>query len=270
MFDLLSQPAVYLPIIGVLGLLLGSFANVVILRLPAGESVVTPRSRCNSCKTQIGWKDNIPVISFLLLKGKCRACKTKISGRYPLVELTMGALFFAVAYSVGLSWSLIEYLIFVFGLVTITFIDIDHFIIPDVFSISGVVIGLLGAAINPEREFLSAVYGVLMGGGFLWLVAYLYYVLRKQEGMGGGDIKLIAWIGAVLGWPSVPFVILVSSLVGSIVGIIMMRSTKDGLKTVLPFGPFLAFGAVFYLLGGYRLAYQYLIIFFPWLEPIDI
>lgn len=261
---------VYYVALTVLGLCLGSFANVVILRLPEGKSVALPRSACPDCQTPIKWYDNIPVLSYVILKGKCRSCKKTISIQYPIVELTMAALFLFVAMSVGFKWTLLEYLIFVFGLVVVSFIDLKHYIIPDVFSLSGIVIGLLGAAINPEREFLSSLWGVLMGGGFLWLIAYLYLVIRKQDGMGGGDIKLLAWIGAVLGWPAIPFVILSSSILGSLVGAIVMFRTKDGLQTVLPFGPFLALGSVLYLLGGHKLAFAYLTLFFPWLEPFDI
>ncbi len=264
------EPILYLPFFFVLGALLGSFANVLIVRLPKGESVTWTRSHCPKCGKLISWYDNIPIFSYFLLGRRCRQCKEKISFRYPVVELTMAVLFLAVAYSVGIKWTLLEYLIFVFGLVTITFIDLEHYIIPDVFSLSGIVIGLIGSLINPERSFVTSLAGVLMGGGFLWAVAVIYLQVRKQEGMGGGDIKLLAWIGAVLGWPSVPFVILSSSIVGSLVGLIVMTRSKDGLKTVLPFGPFLALGSVIYLLGGYKLAYNYLILFFPWLEPFDI
>lgn len=263
-------PSLFIPIITLLGLLLGSFANVIILRLPKGENIATPRSRCPQCQKPVRWYDNIPIVSFILLRAKCRDCGAKISWRYPLVEFLMALLFCLVAWNVGLKWVLLEYLIFVFGLVVVTFIDLDHYIIPDVFSLPGIVIGLIGAALNPERSFWSSFAGVLMGGGFLWLIAYLYLVLRKQEGMGGGDIKLLGWIGAVLGWQAIPFVILSSSILGSIVGLIAMRKTNEGLKTVLPFGPFLALGSVLYLLGGHIIAYRYLLIFFPGLEPFDI
>lgn len=260
----------FLPMISVLGAILGSFSNVIIHRLPLGESIVTPRSHCPKCKKLVTWKDNIPIISYLVLRGKCRNCSQPIGIRYFLVEIIMAVLFATVTLTVGIKWTLLEYLILVFGLVTVSFIDLDHYILPDVFTLPGIIIGLIGAAINPEREFLSALIGFVLGGGFLWAIAYLYLVIRKQDGMGGGDIKLLAWIGAVLGWPSVPFVILSSSVVGSLAGVFMMRKSKQGLKTMLPYGPFLAFGAVLYLLGGFRLAYNYLILFFPWLEPFDI
>jgi leader peptidase (prepilin peptidase) / N-methyltransferase len=248
---------------GVLGLLLGSFANVVIWRLPRDESVVKPRSRCPKCGKMIGWYDNLPVISWLILRAKCRNCKAVIPWRYPLVELVMGGLFAAVFYRCGWTWTTLEYLLFTFGLVTASFIDFDHMILPDEFTLSGIVIGLIGAALNPNREFLPALYGVLMGGGFLWAVAYIYLALRNQDGMGGGDIKLLAWIGAVLGWQSVPFVILASSLVGSLVGLIAMRGSGAGLKASIPFGPYLALAALLYIFGGDQIGRWYLETFIP-------
>lgn len=253
----------------ILGLLLGSFANVVILRLPKKESVVTPRSHCPKCNKNLLWYHNIPVFSWLFLKGKCAFCKAPISFRYPLVELMMGVAFALVYWKVGFSWLLLEYLIFTFGLITVSFIDLDHMILPDVFTLSGIVIGLVGALLNPEREFMPAFAGFLMGGGFLWAVAYVYLAIRGVEGMGGGDIKLLAWIGAVLTWYSIPFVILGASLVGSFVGIIMAIRHKQGLKSSLPFGPYLAAAAFLYILAGQELSFWYLRLFMPSLFPAN-
>ncbi len=259
--------------IAFLGACLGSFANVVIFRLPAGLSVVRPGSYCWSCKAPIKFRYNIPILGWFILGGKCSNCKTPYSFRYPAVEMLMSALFIAAFLRFGWSWTLLEALIFIFGLVTVSFIDLDHMILPDKFTLSGILLGLSGAALSPERSFWPALYGVLLGGGFLWAVAYLYAIVRQREGMGGGDIKLLAWIGAVLGWPSVPFVILVASLFGSAVGIIAMFRSKQGhshqsegdsqLKGVgsfaIPFGPFLAGAALLYLLlDGERLIDWYL------------
>lgn len=187
--------------------------------MPIGESVVSPGSFCRSCNTPVRWYNNVPIFAWFWLRGKCANCGAKYSFRYPFVEFLMGALFAGAGIAVGFNWTLLEVLIFIFGLVTVSFIDLDHMILPDKFTLSGIVIGLVGASLNPERSFMSALIGVLAGGGFLWAVAYLYYVLRGKEGMGGGDIKLLAWIGAVLGWKAVPVVILVSSLLGSFIGI---------------------------------------------------
>lgn len=247
MFESLILDTVF---IFILGLLLGSFANVIIFRLPEGKSVVTPRSHCLNCGKTVVWYDNIPIISWFVLRGKCRFCKSSISYRYPLVELIMGLAFAVVFFKVGWSWTLLEYLIFVFFGITSSFIDFDHLILPDLFTLGGIVVGLIGAAINPEREFLSAFFGVLVGGGFLLLVAYGYFWLRGEEGMGGGDIKLLGWIGAVFGWQSLPFVVLVSSLLGSVVGIIIMIRSKKGLKTQIPFGPYLVLAAILFIFLG--------------------
>ena len=247
----------------IFGALLGSFGNVIIYRLPLGQSVVTPRSRCQSCEKLIPWYHNIPIFSWLILRGRCYSCRAPFSVRYPLVEFIMGSLFYLLYLRYDLQWLTLEYGIFIFGLVVVTFIDFDHFLLPDVFTLSGMVLGLLGAFLNPERDFLDAFLGVLMGGGFLWLVAYVYWVLRKEEGMGGGDIKLLGWIGAVLGWKSIPFVILVSSITGSVIGITMMVKNKGNLKTVIPFGPYLVLGALIYLFGNTDLTQWYSNLLFP-------
>ena len=227
-----------------LGLIFGSFANVVILRLPAGLSVVRPRSRCPKCQRAIAWYDNVPVVSWLILGGRCRHCRTRISPRYPLVEALTGVCFAAVFARHGLSWSTLEYLIFAWSLIVCSFIDLDHMILPDVFTLSGIVLGLIGAALNPDRDFLPALGGVIFGGGFLYLIAWAYLAWRKEEGMGGGDIKLLAWIGAVLGWSAVPFVVLASSVLGSVVGLTLAIRSRAGLRSEIPFGPLPGLGRV--------------------------
>lgn len=246
----------------VMGACFGSFANVVIYRLPAGMSVVRPGSYCWSCNTPIKLRHNLPILGWFLLRGRCANCKTKYSFRYPAVEILMATLFGLAFYKIGWNWFLLEALIFIFGLVTVSFIDLDHMILPDKFTLPGIVIGLLGGLLNPERTFMAALYGVLLGGGFLWAIAYLYALARKREGMGGGDIKLLAWIGAVLGWTSIPFVILVASIVGSVVGVGAMlfskktnadadssdNQTNEVASFAIPFGPFLASAALIYLL----------------------
>ena len=237
-------------ILGVLGAVLGSFANVVIVRLPRGESVVRPRSRCRSCQALVKWFDNLPVVSWLLLRGRCRCCREPISWKYPLVELLMGVLFGYTFYQLGWQWFTLEVLIFTACVVTASFIDFDHYILPDILTLSGIVIGLIGAGVNPDRSFFDALLGLLMGGGSLWAVAYVYYAWKKVEAMGGGDIKLLAWIGALLGWRGIPFVILSASLVGAVVGMVVSIQTKGGLQAKIPFGPYLALGALLYIFWG--------------------
>ena len=240
----------------------GSFANVLIYRMPAGESLF-PASRCSKCGTPVKWYHNIPMVSYFLLKGKCAQCGQPFSVRYPLVEFLMAILFAAVLYVYGTSWTTLEYLIMVFGLVTASFIDYDHMILPDEITLGGLAIALIGAALNPERDFLEAVYGVLFGGCILWLVAYVYFVITGRDGLGGGDIKLLAWLGALLGWKSIPFIILSSSIIGSVVGLLTARKGEDGLKTMIPFGPFLALGAVLYIFGLKSVGVWYIDLFFP-------
>ena len=255
----MSERTVFLPILFIYGTILGSFANVVIFRLPRGESVVKPGSYCRSCKTPIRWYHNIPILSWFILRGKCANCGVGYSIRYPIVELVMGLLFALAGAALGFHWLLLEALIFIFCVVSASMIDIDHMILPDKFTISGVAIGLIGAALNPERSFLDALYGAFFGFGVLWAVAYLYFVFRNREGMGGGDIKLLAWIGAVLGWKAIPAVILISSILGSVAGILLAFRTKGGMTQAIPFGPYLASAALMYLLlDGDRLSQWYL------------
>lgn len=244
------------------GACFGSFANVIIYRMPKDETL-WGRSHCQNCQAPVKWHQNIPLFSYFFLRGKCASCGQRFSIRYPLVEFLMAVLFALVVYFYGATWSSLEYLIFVFGLVTAGFIDYDHMILPDEFTLGGLVIGLIGAAINPDRSFLEAIMGAVFGGGILWVVAYVYYVLTGREGLGGGDIKLLAWIGALLGWRSIPFVILTASVFGSVVGVLVSRKNSEGLKTMIPFGPFLVLGALLYLFGLKSIGLWYVDLFFP-------
>lgn len=261
--DIYNQEPAFIIFFFLIGAIFGSFANVVIYRWPLGLSVVRPRSHCFQCKVQVKWYDNIPIFSWFILKGQCRNCHASFSFRYTFVELLMGILFALVFYFHGFSINTIEYCVFIFSLVTASFIDIDHFLLPDVLTLSGIIIGLVGSFFNPERTILDSFLGVIAGGGFLWAVAYFYFVFRKEEGMGGGDIKLLAWIGAVLGLKAIPFVILTSTIFGSIFGIILSRKNRNGLKTVIPFGPYLALGALIHIFGGKGLGEWYFSLFFP-------
>lgn len=244
------------------GASLGSFSNVVIYRLPEQLSLLG-RSHCMKCKATVPWRYNIPLFGYFLLNGKCFNCHEKFSIRYPLVEFIMAACFALIVYFYDVTWLSFEYLILVWGLITASFIDLDHMILPDEITLGGLAIGLVGALLNPEREFLDAFLGVLFGGGVLWLVAYVYFVFTGREGLGGGDIKLLAWLGSLLGWRSIPFIILASSVFGSVVGILLSRKNSDGLKTMIPFGPFLAFGALLYMFGLKSVGLWYVDLFFP-------
>ncbi len=246
----------------VLGSCLGSLANVIIYRMPEEKSILFPGSHCPHCGKSIRWFDLIPVFSYFILRGKSRCCKKSFSFRYPLNELLLGLLFCGLFFYLGWCWFFLECLIFIFALLCCFWIDFDHYILPDEFTLSGIVIGLIGAYLNPERQILDAVFGILMGGGFFFLTALIYQFLTKREGIGGGDIKLLAWIGAVLGYKAIPFIILVSAITGSVVGLAISYKSKEGLKAVIPYGPFLAFSAVLFIFGGRVWALEYWSLFF--------
>ena len=262
----LFDPAIFGPVgflVFLIGLLLGSFANLLIYRLPLDKPWAWDRSRCSKCQKVIPWYDNIPLFSWFILRGKCRQCGAPYSFRYVVVEFITGLLFALAYWYYGLSWTFLEAIIFCWMLVVCSFIDFDHMILPDEFTLSGIVIGLVGAALNPERNFWDAFIGVLIGGGFLWFMAFVYYHLTKKDGLGGGDIKLLGWIGAMLGWKAVPFVITTSAIIGSVVGIALAIKSKQGMKTAIPFGPYLALAALIFLFGGQTLAESYFNLFMP-------
>jgi len=232
------------------GACLGSFFNVVIHRLPAKESLVHPGSRCPNCRHTIAFYDNIPVLSYLLLRGKCRHCRSPISFRYPLVETLTGAMALLLYNRYGLHVQFLIEFSFVAILILIAFIDLDTYTIPNVLSLPGIVAGLGLSFFSLRVTWIDSLLGILIGGGCLYLLAYCYQRLRHQEGLGGGDIKLLGMIGAFVGLPGVVFTLLLASLVGSATGLFLMAHSQKGLSTMVPFGPFLAFGAVCYLFWG--------------------
>lgn len=243
----------------IVGMLVGSFLNVCICRMPKGESVVTPPSHCPNCNYRIRWYDNIPLVSYLLLlRGRCRGCGMRISIQYPLVELLNGLLTLALFLRFGPTLLFLALFLFCSALVVITFIDIEHQIIPDEISLSGIVAGFVFSFFLPGHSWLDSLLGILLGGGSLLLVAYAYQWLTGKEGMGGGDIKLLAMMGAFLGWKAIPFIIFASSMIGSVVGIGMMLVQKKDSRLAIPFGPYLAFGAVLYIFYGSRIIQWYL------------
>lgn len=250
----------YLTLAFLFGAVVGSFLNVCILRIPEGESVVWPGSRCGACKTPIAWYDNVPLISWLVLRGRCRHCDARISFRYFVVELLAAVAAVGVLARFGLGLEGVIWFAFTASMIVITFIDLDHRIIPDVISLPGIMIGvLLSFRGDPWLDsFVASVAGVLLGGGLLLGVAWGYEKATGREGMGGGDVKLLAMIGAFLGWASIPFTLLASSLTGSVVGLSLMWWTGSDSKYAIPFGPFLAFGALVYLFFGNEIVSWYL------------
>jgi leader peptidase (prepilin peptidase)/N-methyltransferase len=281
--DLLkSEPIFFVVFSTIIGLMVGSFLNVVIHRLPkmmdnaektyvaetygvrpeaeipTKYNIVTPRSACPHCGHQITALENIPVISYLILGGKCKGCKTKISLRYPLIEALTGALIGAVAYKFGYTYSALFGFALVFALVTLTFIDFDTQLLPDDITLPLLWLGLLFNLNNGFTDLKSAVLGAVFGYLILWSVYWLFKIVTGKEGMGYGDFKLLGAIGAWFGWQLLPAVILLSSVVGAVIGIgmIIFRGKSGG--TAIPFGPFLALGGIAALFFGQQLAGFYL------------
>ena len=221
----------------VVGLVIGSFLNVCIWRIPRGESLVTPSSHCPSCGRSISIYDNIPIVSFIGLRGRCRHCRLPISVRYPVVELINGVGYALLIWRYGSQWHTLVYALLFSALVVITFIDIDHQIIPDRITLPGMVLGLMAAAWVLPHGFWDASAGLLLGGGLFYLIAIL-----SRGGMGGGDIKMIAMVGAFLGWKAVLLTIFLGALTGSLMGLFLILFHGKNRKTPVPFGPFLSLG----------------------------
>ncbi len=241
----------------ILGLCIGSFLNVCIYRLPESKSIVKPRSMCPNCGTLIRFYDNIPILSYVWLKGKCRHCDAPISLRYPVVELLSGLFAAGVFFKYGISLEAAVYYVFIATLLVITFIDIDHQIIPDVITLPGIPIFFGASFALPQITYIESILGLLIGGGSLFLVAWMYHLLTKKEGMGGGDIKLLGMMGAIIGWKGVLFTIFAASAVGTVSGMLIMLKTRKSMKLAVPFGPFLAIGGITYILFGPQLIAWY-------------
>ena len=242
----------------IFGLCIGSFLNVCIYRLPASQSIAHPRSKCPECGTLIAFYDNIPLFSYLWLKGRCRHCGMTIGLRYPTVELLGGLFALATYLKFDLNVEALIYFAFIACLLVVTFIDLDHRIIPDVITLPGIPICFAASFALPDMTYQAALLGILVGGGSLFLVAWVYSLITKKEGMGGGDIKLLAMMGALVGWKGVVFTIFVSSLVGTLSGLAIMLQSRKGMKLAVPFGPFLAIGCITYIFFGTRLIAWYL------------
>ena len=244
-----------------LGLAVGSFLNVVIARLPEQRSLVRPRSACPACGAAIAWHDNIPILSFALLLGRCRACGIRIPWRYPLVEAATGTLFAACAAAFGPSVDFVIAAAFLAALVAITFIDLDHQIIPNAITYPGIVAGLLASLVSARVSWLESGLGVLVGGGIFLVIAEGSLRIMGQEGMGGGDVKLGAMLGAFLGWKAMLFTILLSVVGGGLVAAMLIASGLKSRKDPIPFGPFLAFAGAIGFFWGEAAVRWYLAVF---------
>jgi leader peptidase (prepilin peptidase)/N-methyltransferase len=249
MGEAVSGTPLFLLAVFLLGACMGSFFNVLIFRMPREESIVRPGSRCPACGRPIPPWENLPLLSFLFLGGRCRGCKGKISLRYPFVEALTAAGYVLLALADGPGIPLLRDLVFFSLLVPIAFIDIDHRIIPNELSIVGLAAGLL-LSFLPGGDWKGSVIGGLLGGGILYGTAFAYEKLTGIEGMGGGDVKLIAMIGAFLGWKGALFTIFCGSILGVAGGLLAMRKGKEGLKTAIPFGPYLCAAALIARFAG--------------------
>ena len=236
----------------VFGLVIGSFLNVCIWRLPRRESLAIPPSHCSSCNRSIAVYDNIPVLSFLWLRGRCRYCRQPISWRYPLVELSNGAGYTLLLWRYGMEWTTIVYAALFSSLLVITFIDLDHQIIPDRITLPGMVIGLIAAAWVLPHGLKNGLAGLLLGGGMFYAIALL-----SRGGMGGGDIKMIAMVGAFLGWKAVLLTTFLGAMTGSLIGMFLILFHGKNRKTPVPFGPFLSLGALISLFWGQEIIQWY-------------
>ena len=275
-----TEPTFFVTFSVILGLMVGSFLNVVIHRLPkmmerewhnnclelqgkdvpeqSKYTIVTPRSACPKCGHNIGAMENIPIISYLMLGGKCKGCKTGISMRYPLIEALTGALIGAVAYKYGYTYTTLFAWIYVLALITLTFIDLDTQLLPDDITLPLLWLGLLFNLNIGFTDLKSAVIGAMLGYLILWVVYWAFKLVTGKEGMGYGDFKLLGAIGAWFGWQLLPAVILLSSVVGAVIGIGMIIFKGKTGGTAIPFGPFLALGGIAALFFGRQLASFYL------------
>jgi len=277
---LASSPVSFGIIITLLGLLIGSFLNVVIYRLPImmqrewdaqfaelnehkpeqldSFNLSTPRSRCPHCQHAITAIENIPVISYLFLKGKCRDCKAPISPRYPTIELISGLMSLAVAWHFGLSWACLGALLLTWSLIALTFIDLDHQLLPDKITLPLVWFGIFFNLFTVYTDVVTSVIGAMAGYLSLWSIYHLFRLITGKEGMGYGDFKLLAVLGAWMGWQFLPVIVLLSSLVGAVVGISLMLIKKHQRDIPIPFGPYLAAAGWIALIWGEQLNRGYL------------
>lgn len=237
------EPAwVWVAFAGVLGAMVGSFLNVCIYRLPIGGSIAWPPSACPSCKRPLSWYENVPVVSYLVLRGRCRTCRAPISVRYPIIESLTAAMFVWAWLTYGPGWLLVSRLVFGSALIALFAIDLEHHLLPNVITLPGIVVGFL-FSLATEPGWLSSLIGIAVGGGVLYGVAEVYYRIRHEEGLGMGDVKMLAMVGAFVGWKLVILTLMMASLSGTVIGVLLIVTGRGTMKYALPFGTFIALGA---------------------------
>jgi leader peptidase (prepilin peptidase)/N-methyltransferase len=245
-------------IIGLFGLAWGSFLNVVIYRLPRGQSLIYPPSSCPQCRRRIRPVDNIPLFSYLLLRGKCRFCGSKISAVYPLVEAVTPLCFLVLHGQFGLSFHFFAACLFASTLIALCFIDLHHQILPDEITLPGLALALVYSGFRQDLGLRQALIGAVVGAGFLLAIYGVYWLLRKKEGLGMGDVTMMLLVGAYLGWIKAFFTLLLASFAGALVGVFLLSFRKKDLQFSLPFGTFLAPAAFVALVWGDRIINAYL------------
>ena len=245
-------------LIFILGLIVGSFSNVCIYRIPRNESIIYPASHCPKCRSKIKPVDNIPLLSFILLKGRCRNCKSKISIQYPVVEFLTGLIYLIIYLTYGLSVQTLIYIILSSALIIIAFIDLNEQIIPDVISLPGIVMGFILSFLVPYISFINSALGVVVGGGIIFIIGLAGSVIFKKEAMGGGDVKLAAMIGAFLGWRYIVISLFLGFFLGSLAGIFLIMLKIKSREDTVPFGPFIVLGSFITLLWGEKIISWYL------------
>ena len=245
-------------LIFILGLIVGSFSNVCIYRIPRNESIIYPASHCPKCRSKIKPVDNIPLLSYLLLKGRCRNCKSKISIQYPVVELLTGLIYLIIYLIYGLSIQSLIYIILSSALIIIAFIDLNEQIVPDVISLPGIVVGFILSFFVPYISFINSALGVAAGGGIILIIGLGGSVIFKKEAMGGGDVKLAAMVGAFLGWRYIIISLFLGFFLGALAGIFLILSKIKSREDAMPFGPFIVLGSMITLLWGEKIISWYL------------
>ncbi|PIQ30054.1 MAG: prepilin peptidase [Zetaproteobacteria bacterium CG_4_9_14_3_um_filter_49_83] len=241
---------------GIVGLMMGSFFNVCVHRIPRRESIVTPGSHCPSCNHAIAWYDNIPLVSWSILKGQCRHCAQPISFRYPVLEAVVGLSWAGLAMHFGLSVMLLQALFLVSFLWILSLIDLETGLLPDVLTYPGMVAGLLFSAYFGHLQ--DGVIGCVAGYAFFWLVNKGYWLVTRQEGLGHGDFKLLAMLGAFMGWQALPFIVFASSVIGAVLGGAWLWLNKQQRQSHIPYGPFLALAGMVWFVWHEQILYNYL------------
>ena len=242
-------PQLTLLFLGVLGLVVGSFLNVCIYRLPRGQSVNWPGSRCTTCDRSLAWYENIPIVSWVVLRGRCRTCGERISVMYPIVEAITAAMFIAGYFIYGWTPLLAVRLAFTCAMIVLFVIDLQHYLLPNVITVPGIVIGFALSLVLPPG-WKASLIGLIAGGGLLFAIAEAWYRFRGIEGLGMGDVKMLAMIGAFLGWKLMLVTLVLSSFAGSLIGVGAIALGRGGMKSMLPFGTFLAVGALTAAVAG--------------------